>query len=268
MLSSIQIGGPGRTRKTVCPQNLLSAAATCRLNDSMSEAQKRPENLWLNLICNLALPSLILIKFSTERWLGPLYGLLVALMFPLAYGIWDFASRRETNFFSIIGFASVLLSGGLGVLKVAGVWFAVKDAAIPLVLGIAVLASLRSKRPLVRTVLLNDQIIDVEAVEKALDARQQRPAFDRLLVNASYWLAGSFVVVAGLHFALVFSILKSPPNTPAFNSELGRVHLLTLLVVALPSTAILMVVLWRVINGIERLTGLGSEGIFKAEKKT
>ena len=233
----------------------------------MPATPKRPENLWINLICNLALPTVILMRFSTDRWLGPVWGLIVALIFPLGYGIWDFATRRETNFFSIIGFASVLLSGGLGLLKVSGIWFAVKDAAIPLIMGLAVLFSLRSKTPLVRTVLLNDQIIDVDAVEAALDARQQRPAFERLLVNASYALAASLVIVAILHFALVYSILKSPPGTPAFNAELGRVHLLTLLVVALPSTVALMFVLWRVVNGLEKLTGLSGDAIFKAEKK-
>ena len=134
-------------------------------------------------------------------------------------------------------------------------------------MGLAVLFSLRSKTPLVRTVLLNDQIIDVDAVEAALEARQQRPAFDRLLVNASYALAASLVIVAVLHFGLVYTILKSPPGTPAFNNELGRVHLLTLLVVALPSTVALMIVLWRVVNGLEKLTGLSGDAIFKAEKK-
>jgi len=233
----------------------------------MPASPKRPENLWINLICNLVLPTLILMRFSTEHTLGPVWGLIVALVFPLGYGIWDFATRRETNFFSIIGFASVLLSGGLGLLKVSGVWFAVKDAAIPLIMGVAVLLSLRSKTPLVRTVLLNDQIIDVDAVETALEARQQRPAFDRLLVNASYALATSLVLVAILHFGLVYTILKSPPGTPAFNNELGRVHLLTLLVVALPSTVALMIVLWRVVNGLEKLTGLSGDAIFKAEKK-
>ena len=128
------------------------------------------------------------------------------------------------------------------------------------------LLSLRTKKPLVRTVLLNDQIIDVAAVETALEERGQRP-LSALLVQASYYLAASLVMVAALHFTLVYSILKSPPGTPAFNNELGRVHLLTLLVVALPSTVALMLVLWRVISGIEKLTGLDGEKIFKAEKK-
>lgn len=233
----------------------------------MAETPKRPENLVLNLICNIAVPTLILMKFSSDKWLGPVAGLIVALAFPFGYGVWDFAKRREMNLFSIIGFVSVLLSGGLGLLKVGGIWFAVKDAAIPLVMGVAVLLSLRSKRPLVRTVLLNDQIIDVGRVEAALDARGERPAFDRLLVQASYGLAASFVMVAVLHFGVVYTVLRSPPGTEAFNNELGRVHMLSLVVVALPSMASLMLVLWRVIKGIERLTGLDGEAIFHAERK-
>lgn len=233
----------------------------------MSDTAKRPENLVLNLVCNIAIPTLILMKFSSAKWLGPLGGLIVALLFPLGYGLWDFSRRREMNLFSIIGFLSVLLSGGLGVLKVQGVWFAIKDAAIPLVMGVAVVLSLRTKKPLVRTVLLNDQIIDVARVENALDARETRPQFDRLLVNASYGLAASFALVAALHFTVVYTILRSPPGTEAFNNELGRVHVLSLVFVALPSMAALMLVLWRVIKGIERLTGLEGDAIFHAEKK-
>jgi hypothetical protein len=234
----------------------------------MAEASKRPENLFLNLICNLAIPTLILMKFSSDRWLGPVWGLVAALIFPAGYGVWDFIQRRKTNLFSIVGFASVLLSGGLGLLSFSGIWFAVKDAAVPLILGLSVLISLRTKSPLIKTVLLNDQIIDVARVEGALDQNGQRPAFDRLLKRASYGLAASFALVAVLHFFLVYSILKAPPKTEAFNAQLGRVHLLNLPVVMLPSMIALMFVLWQVIKGLETLTGLESEAIFhSAEKK-
>lgn len=225
------------------------------------------ENLLLNLVCNIAVPTLILMKFSTDKWLGPIPGLLVALAFPFCYGLWDFVRRRKTNLFSIIGFFSVLLSGGLGVLKVQGVWFAVKDAAIPIVLGIAVLLSTKSKRPLVRTVLLNEEILNVARVEEALDQRGTRPQFDRLLNRASYGLAASFLLVAVLHFSLVRAILRSDPATPAFNEELGRVHLLALPIVALPSMIALMGILWWVIKRLEALTGLDGDHLFHGDKK-
>jgi hypothetical protein len=236
-----------------------------------TDKPKRPENLLLNLVCNIAIPTLILMKFSSDKWLGPVWGLIAGLAFPFGYGVWDFIQRKETNLFSIVGFVSVLLSGGLGLLKVGGVWFAIKDAAIPLVMATAVILSLRSKHPLVRTVLLNDQVIDVTRVETALDERGQKPAFDALLVRASWGLAGALALTAVLHFFVVLYVLRSPPGTEAFNKELGRVMSLSLLVVALPSVAAFMLILWRVVKGLENLTGLDSDAIFhtepKAEKK-
>ena len=66
-----------------------------------SKPQKH-ESILLNLICNIALPTLLLTVFSKEKYLGPLWGLLVALIFPVGYGIWDFATRKKMNFISII----------------------------------------------------------------------------------------------------------------------------------------------------------------------
>ena len=76
----------------------------------MPEPKSKPENFLLNLICNVALPTLVLTKFSTERWLGPVWGLVVALAFPISYGLYDFAVRKKANTLSILGFVSVLLS--------------------------------------------------------------------------------------------------------------------------------------------------------------
>jgi len=122
-----------------------------------SSPPKNKENLIVNLICNIAVPTLVLTKFSGERMLGPMWGLFVALAFPVGYGLYDYSRRRRANFISIVGFISVLLTGGLGLLKVGGFWFAVKDAAVPLVIGAAVLVSLRTKTPLVREMIYNEQ---------------------------------------------------------------------------------------------------------------
>lgn len=227
----------------------------------------KKENLLVNLVCNLVVPTLVLMKFSDERWLGPLWGLIVALIFPVGYGIYDLVTRKKTNFLSVLGFASVLLSGGLGLMKAEGFWFAVKDAAIPTVIGIAVLVSLRTKNPLVRELFFNDQILDVPRVDAALDVPAKRLAFDRLLRNASVWLALAFIGSAVLNFALARYILRSPPGTPAFNAELGRMHVLVWPVIIVPSMVVMMVVFWRLIGGLSRLTGLTTDEIFRAEKK-
>lgn len=231
----------------------------------MSTPHKK-ENVLLNLLCNIVVPTIVLMKFSTDRFLGPLWGLVVALAFPIGYGVYDLVVRRKTNLLSVLGFASVLLSGSLGLLKVGGIWFAVKDATIPVVIGAAVLVSLRSKSPLVRELLFNDQLIDVEKVNAALETRGSRPGFERLLRRASIWLALAFLGSAVLNFFLARYILRSPPATPEFNNELGRMHLLAWPVIVIPSMAVMMYVFWRLVTGLSSLTGLTTDEIFRAEK--
>lgn len=221
------------------------------------------ENLLVNLICNIALPTVILSYLSEDRWLGPVWGLIVALAFPLGYGLYDFAKRRKTNFISIIGLVSVLLSGGFGLLKVGGFWFAVKDGAIPALIGAMVLISQRSSRPMVRELLYNEQVINVPKIDAALEERGSRPAFDGLLARASYWLAFGFLLSAVLNFSLAKYLLKSPPGTPEFNAELGRMHLLSWPVIVLPCMVIMMFTLYRLLKGIGDLTGLSSEELFR-----
>ena len=230
----------------------------------MPSAPAKQENLLLNLIANIALPWAALSWLSKPTLLGPVWALVVAIAFPLVYGAWDLISRRKTNFVSIIGLASVILTGGLGLLKIDGFWFAVKSGAVPVAVGLAVLASMRTKRPLVREMLYNEQVIDVARVDAELAVRGNRAAFDRLLDNASYLLVATFVVSGVLNFGLARYIIKSPSGTPEFNAELARMHLLDIPVTTIPSMAMLMFALWKLLGGIKALTGLELDDIFKS----
>jgi hypothetical protein len=232
---------------------------------AVTPEKPKPENLILNLICNLVIPTTVLIWFSKDRFLGPLWGLIVALIFPVGYGLFDFATRKKTNFLSILGFVSVLASGSLALAKVGGIWFAIKDAVLPTVLGLTVLASLRSKSPLVKELFFNEQLMDLGRVEAALSANEKQSEFEVLLRRASIGLAATFIATAPVSFALALFVLRSPPGTPEFNAELGKMHWLSLLVIAVPSVAATMVVFTRLIGGLEKLTGLTQDQIFRAE---
>lgn len=227
----------------------------------MSSAPPKRENLLLNLICNIALPTIVLTKLSGENRLGPQWGIVVALLFPLGYGIYDLIQRKKTNVFSIVGIASVLLTGGLNQLKADVFWFAVKEAAIPTLFGVAVVVSMRTKRPLVREMLWNDQVIDTVKVEAALDARGHRAAFDRLLDRSSYGLAASFLLSAVLNYGLARYLLKNAPGTTEFNEQLGRMNFLSWPVIALPTTVVTMIVFWRLMSGLTQLSGLQLEEV-------
>lgn len=230
------------------------------------QGPNKRENPLLNIICNIVLPTLVLMKFSSERWLGPLWGLIVALIFPIGYGTYDLVTRKKTNFLSILGFVSVLLSGGLALAKMGGTWFAVKDALLPTIIGVAVLLSLRTKTPLVRELIYNDSIVDVPRVDTALAERGATAEFERLLRRASIGLALTFIASAPVNFLLALYVLKSPPGTSEFNAELGKMHWLALLVIALPSMAAMMIVFWKLMNGLAQLTGLTQDEIFREGK--
>ncbi|MEM0897684.1 MAG: hypothetical protein AAGJ79_12460, partial [Verrucomicrobiota bacterium] len=86
------------------------------------DPRDKPENPLLNILLNVLLPVVILsylsnpdkTLFGLPVGLGPLWALIVAISFPVIYGVWFFITRRKTNFFSILGFVSVLLTGVLG----------------------------------------------------------------------------------------------------------------------------------------------------------
>jgi len=229
----------------------------------------KPENILLNLACNVALPTAIMSWASGDRALGPRWGLLVALTFPLGYGIHDFLRRRRFNFISAIGFVSVLITGGFGLMQLDGFWFAVKDGVLPALIGLAVLASMKSKEPLVHELLYNPQVIDVERVAAALDARGNQAGFDRLMRSSSYWIASAMLISAGLNYGFARAIIKSPPGTEAFNGELAKMHWVSLLGLSLPTFAMMMYALWRLFQGLGRLTGLTIDEILRQppEKK-
>jgi len=239
------------------------------MTDSPAAPKPKPENLWLNLICNVAIPTAILTWGSGAKGLGPTWGLLVALAFPVAYGVHDFIKRRRLNFISAIGFASVLVSGGFGLLKLDGFWFAVKEAAIPYVISIAVFLSIRTKTPLVQEMLYNPQVIDIDRVDLALEQRGAWGDFKRLMSEASLLLTVSFLVSAVLNYYLARYLLKSPAATEAFNSELAKMHLWSWPVIVLPSMVMMMYALWRLLGGLQRITGLTLDEILKQppEKK-
>jgi len=226
------------------------------------------ENLLVNLICNIAVPTYVLTSLSKEEHLGPLWGLVLAILFPVSYGVYDFMRRRRTNFISIIGFFSVLLTGVLGLLHVGGLGFAIKEAVMPTLIGVAILVSLRTKKPLVKELLYNEQVIDVARVNAVLVEQGRQRDLDRLMLQISLWLGSSFVLSAGLNFSLAKYLLKGAPGTPEFNAQLGRMHLLVWPVIVVPCMIVMMGVFWRLITGLKQITGLSTDAILRTEEKS
>jgi hypothetical protein len=225
----------------------------------------KQENLLVNLAFNVAIPAVLMAQLSKETRLGPVWGLIVALLFPLGYGAYDYVVRRKTNALSVLGTVGVLVSGIFGILKLGGFWFAVKDAAIPSLIGIGLLATMRSREPLVKTIFYNDTVMDVARIESALQARGTADGFSAVMRRCSILIALAFFISGGLGFGLARYLLKSPGGTPEFNAELAKMHWLSVPVIMVPVMAMMMVALWQLVRGLRELTGLTTDEIFRAE---
>jgi intracellular septation protein A len=230
-------------------------------------AQKQ-ENPLLSLALNIVIPSLILMKFSDAETLGPVTGLIIALSFPLGYGLYDFYDRRQVNFISILGLVSILLTGVFTIIKLPPHWIAVKEASVPAIIGGAILISLKTRFPLVKKLLVNDAILNLDLIKERLRVNQNEAAFDRLMVEASYLLATSFFLSAGLNYGLAKYLLVAEPGSAAFNEQLGQMTALSWPVIVLPSTVVMMVALWRLLRGVRQLTDLELEQIIRTQNRS
>ena len=222
------------------------------------------ENPLLSLGLNIVIPVIVLMRFSGEEWLGPVYGLIVALAFPVGYGLYDFAVRRRFNLYSVLGFAGVLMIGVIGLFELPVEWVAIKEAAIPFITGAAVVISMRTRYPLVKTIL--HKVIDVDAVYDALKRRGSVDAYERRVDVATYVVAFGLLVSTILNYVLARVVVVSDPGTTAFNEELGRMTALSFPVIAVPSITILGVALYYLVSGIRKETGLKFSEISKTER--
>ncbi|MBT8449910.1 MAG: MFS transporter [Gammaproteobacteria bacterium] len=221
-----------------------------------------------DLIISIIIPSVILMKFSGDEDLGSTWGLIVALAFPFCYGLFELIAHRKFNFISLLGVISVLLTGGIGLLELDPKWLAIKEAAIPLVIGLLVLISLKTPYPLIRTLLYNPNFINTEHVDKHLKERGNQDQFDIRLVKATYFLSCTFLFSATLNYFLATYIVTSPAGTEAFNEELGQLTLVSYPVIALPSMVFLIAILYWLIKSVKQLSGLPLEEIMLIEEST
>ena len=131
------------------------------------KVENKQENAFLNLVFNILLPVLILNQLSKKLdENGPLVALIVALAFPIGYGIYDFVTRNKTNYISVLGVVSVAFTGGFALFELSGIWFAVKEAFFPLMIGVAVYVSNKLSKPLLKTLFWNPSVFNIEKIEQ------------------------------------------------------------------------------------------------------
>ncbi|MEE9319271.1 MAG: VC0807 family protein [Granulosicoccus sp.] len=228
------------------------------MNEQLTESKPRP---FVDIMISIIIPSIILMKTSGDDRLGPTGALILALAFPIGYGLFELLHGGKRNLMAALGVVSVLLTGGIGLLKIDAQWLAIKEAAIPLVIGIGVLIANKLGYPLVKKLLFNPSVMNVERIDEALDQHHNRAEFESRLNRANHLLAGTFLFSSVMNYLLAKSIVKSESGSAAFNEELGRMTLLSYPVIAIPSMIMMLGIFWFLWKTVNRLTGLSLEQI-------
>ncbi len=256
-------------------------------NFSMKPEDNTPkpaqEHPLANILINVLIPVLALSYLSKDPaiqemlgksvnpWhIGPVNALIVALAFPICYGIWFFIKTKKMNFFSGLGLFSVLLTGGLtlflwnkdGTVKEhAAVLFGLKEASIPFVLGLAIIASHWSKTPLLRTFLYSDTLFDINRIEKKVAELGRETDYRKVILDATLLFAGSFLLSTLMNFGMAIYFLGDLDHTASnarelYNSQVAKVTGWGFLVIGVPIMVFLYLTLRKLLKGLHRVTGL------------
>ncbi|AJR05774.1 MFS transporter [Photobacterium gaetbulicola] len=229
----------------------------------MTEKKASPLN---DLIFNVIVPSVVLMKLSGDEYLGSVGALLVALAFPVVLGGYELIKYKKFNFISLLGFISVLLTGGIGLLQLDPKWLAVKEALIPGLIGVAVFVSTFTKYPVVSKMLFNDTVLNLPLINQKLNEFGRKSDFDRRLLTSNYLFAGTFVFSSVMNYVLAKMIVTSPAGTQAFNEELGRLTLVSYPAIAIPSMLMMMGIFFYMWRQIRQMTHLETADILKTEQ--
>jgi hypothetical protein len=213
-------------------------------------------NPLLEIGITIILPAVILMQLSSESRLGVVGALLLALSFPIGWGLRDAIFNRKLSWLALLGVVSTLLTGGIGLLKLDPQWLAVKEAAVPGLIGLAVLGSNWTRWPLIRILVFNPTLFDVDRVNQALAERRTTVPFELRLRTATLLLAGTFFFSSVMNYVLARWVVTSQAGTEAFNQELGRLTLLSYPIIALPSMVMMIGLMFWLARGLKQLTGL------------
>lgn len=238
--------------------------AVKNMNQTTANKQSTSGLLFELAIC-IILPTLILKKLSADEQLGSTYSLILALALPLGFAIYKFYREKKFGLVPILGFISILLTGVIGLLELDPKYIAIKEAAVPAVIGLATLISLKTPYPLVKTFLYNDMIMQTAKIESALNSKNNQSAFESVLTNATYLLAFSFLVSSILNYVLAKIIVTAPAGTAEFNDQLGTMTLVSYPVIIVPCMLIMIFAMFYLFKRIMKLTDLRLEDILNQQ---
>lgn len=225
------------------------------------------ENPFVNLLANVVLPVFILNKFSSSH---PLAALAVALSLPLAYGLWSFYQSKKINFISLLGLLNTLFTGGFALLKLEGMWFAVKEAGFPFLIGCFVLFSAFGETPFLQMLMFDTGLLNAEDINTRIRDQGASNAFKSLLKKTTFLFSLTFFFSALLNFLLAYHIFQKIPvelteaqHADMLNQQIASMTWQGYVVIFLPSILLFFALMFFFFRSLSKLTGLPFDKLVK-----
>ncbi len=234
---------------------------------------KKQENVFISMLCNLIIPVFILQKGAKLGFEGAAtLSLVVALSFPLIYGIIDYRKNKNKNIISILGVVNILITGVFAIAQLKGQWFALKEAAIPLALGIGVLVSIRLKKPFMRFLIFQSGAFKKELLEQKILENNNQTAFEKQLNFSTYLLSVSFFISSFLNYVLALRVFKTidisiplERQKEILNQQIADMNWMGIVVISVPLLFFLGFILWNFFRRIKKLSGLSLEELVETK---
>ncbi len=210
--------------------------------------------------------------------IGPLWAMVIALAFPIGYGLHSRIRQGKFDLMSAVGMTGVVLTGIIslfvispdGAIHRSTPWlFGLKEALIPLFLAVVVVVSSRTPAPLLKTFIYKDDVFDVRLIEHEIRGRGNEIAYDALLTRVTWILAGAFLFSSLANFAVSYRFMSPVVHLPlveqqvAYNVAIGRITWWGFLIIGVPLLVSLGVIIVHLIGSLERLTGLGRKQLMR-----
>ena len=232
--------------------------------------QKQQQNSFTNILFNILIPVVILNK-GHKYGLNAQVSLILALSFPLFFTAKSLIQNKKFDFISLLGLLNVLISGVLTILTLEGIWFAVKEAAFPFLIGCFVFGSSFTASPFFETLLLNPTTFNIDKIEASLESEDKKALFAKLMSHLTQLLSISFLISAILNFVLAIYIFTPISDTVSetqkqeiLNEQLSQMTLYSLGVILVPSLIFLAALIFYAFKRINKLTGLSTDDLIKS----
>lgn len=231
----------------------------------------------LNVIGNLTFSIIIPIYIlnSTKLPFSPEIRLIIAILFPLFFGAYEWWLTKKHNLLSLFGLINVVITGGFGLMQLSGSWFSLKEAIFPFLIGLFVFISGIQNKPLFRKLMTSPELFDSDKLQAKLSEKNKSTEFDQLVARSNHIFALSFFLSALLNFVIaeqtflpISETLDATQKANTLNEQIALMHKRGFLGIAIPSMLMMMGLLTYYFKQVERLTGESIDSFFHQTSTT